>query len=79
MRDPPNEDVDTTELIPTYPSSNNYNTGVLASNNEVVQTNEMTMSILPDGDDPCMEHPSGIHPNGAQITSEIPVVTVKSK
>jgi hypothetical protein len=43
------------------------------------QTHEFIVSILPHGDDPCLEHPPSIHPNGAQINDTLPVITVKRK
>ena len=42
-----------------------------------VQINESLVSILPDGDDPCLEHPSSVHPSGVQTDETLPVITVK--
>lgn len=42
-----------------------------------VQINESLVSILPEGDDPRLEHPSNVHPGGAQIDEMGPAITVK--
>ena len=69
------------ETSPDVGLDNNQIEGSDACFNHIdqAQTHEFIVNILPDGDDPCLEHPSSIHPNGTQITDTLPVITVKRK
>lgn len=69
------------ETSPDVDLDDNQTEGSDACFNHVdpVQTHEFIVNILPGGDDPCLEHPSSVHPNGTQITDTLPVITVKRK
>jgi hypothetical protein len=69
------------ETSPDVDLDNNQIEGSDACFNHIdpAQTHEFIVNILPGGDDPCLEHPSSIHPNGTQITDTLPIITVKRK
>ena len=65
-----------------YQSTNKKTTQHSSFDNDFsgpIQRNNSLDSILPEGDDPCLEHPPSFHPSGAQTDETLPVITVKRK